>query len=290
MNKFHSAFPRHPFQLFLAIGTALLTALLGLNLADTQVWYLPGAAEITGQLETRFSSTLLLTNVGSVSATVQLGFIPYAGKPVPAAASRALAAGETLRIEGALQALFGLSSDAGTLTLSSEAPLVSSLVTANVANPAGTYGLALQPLTTSSLLSAGDTGHAIWASQGSDYRTNVALVLLDPNSSVQVVVYDEHNQMRGSIALSSPTPISWQTALPNLIGASLALGRVEFRVTQGRAAGYTAVVDNVTGDGIAVLAERVDRWGHRLPVRWRGAHSRSQQHPLEYGCPALQSQ
>ena len=127
-----------------------------------------------------------------------------------------------------------------------------------MANPAGTYGLALQPLTASSLLSAGDTGHAIWASQGSDYRTNVALVLLDPNSSVQVVVYDEQNQMRGSIALSSPSPISWQSALPNLIGASLALGRVEFRVTQGRAAGYTAVVDNVTGDGIAVLAERVD--------------------------------
>src|SRR2546421_2578614 len=100
MKKFQSALNRPPFQLFLAIGTALLTALLGLNLADTQVWYLPGAAEITGQLGTRFSSTLLLTNVGSASATVQIGFIPYAGKPVPAGTSRALAADETLRIEG----------------------------------------------------------------------------------------------------------------------------------------------------------------------------------------------
>src|SRR5207249_3086089 len=170
-----------------------LAALLRLDLADTQVQYLPGAAEITGQLGTRFSSSLLLTNVGSADATVQIGFIPYAGKPVPAPVNRALAAGETFRIEAALQTLFGLSSDAGTLTLSSEAPLVSSLVTANVANPTGTYGLALQPLTASSLLSAGETGHAIWASQGSDYRTNVALVLLEPNSSVHVVFYDEQN-------------------------------------------------------------------------------------------------
>src|SRR3989442_271975 len=53
MKKIQNAFNRHPFQLFLAIGTAVLTALLGLNLADTQVWYLPGAAEITGQLGTR---------------------------------------------------------------------------------------------------------------------------------------------------------------------------------------------------------------------------------------------
>ncbi|PYV39616.1 MAG: hypothetical protein DMG06_22675 [Acidobacteria bacterium] len=125
-------------------------------------------------------------------------------------------------------------------------------------NPTGTYGLALQPLSASSLLSAGDTGHAIWASQGNDYRTNVALVLLDPNSSAQVVVYDAQNQMRGSTTLSSPVPISWQTTLPSLIGTALALGRVEFRVSQGRAAGYTAVVDNVTGDGIAALAERLD--------------------------------
>src|SRR5437870_814623 len=103
MKKFQSALNRPPFQLFLAIGIALLTVLLGLNLADTQVWYLPGAAEVTGQLGTRFSSTLLLTNVGSAGAAVQIGFIPYAGKPVPAAVSRDLAAGETLRIQSALQ-------------------------------------------------------------------------------------------------------------------------------------------------------------------------------------------
>ena len=58
--------------------------------------------------------------------------------------------------------------------------------------------------------------------------------------------------------VSSPTPISWQIALPDLIGpAPLALGRIEIAVMQGRAAGYAAVVDNVTNDGIAVMAESV---------------------------------
>jgi hypothetical protein len=107
-------------------------------------------------------------------------------------------------------------------------------------------------------LPAGATANAIWASQGNGYRTNVALTLLDPNSSVQLTVYDEENSRRGQTTVSSPTPISWQASLSDLIGStSLPVGRVEFQVFQGRAAGYTAVVDNVTNDGVVVMAELV---------------------------------
>jgi hypothetical protein len=75
---------------------------------------------------------------------------------------------------------------------------------------------------------------------------------------VQLRVYDEQNRLRGSIAISSVAPISWQAAVSDLIGPDpLLRGRVEFQVIQGRAAGYTAVVDNVTNDGIVVMAEIV---------------------------------
>ncbi len=241
-----------------APGLAIILAVALLPRAQTtsQVWILPGAAETVGLFGARFSSTLFVSNLGNTGASVQIGFIPYSGKPTPAPATRSLAAGETQQISSVLPSLFGLSADAGTLTVSSAAPLALWMTTVNIANPAGTYGLAIEPLSSEMILSAGTSGHAVWASQTDAFRTNVAVVLLDPNSSARVTVYDDQNQQRGSTTVSSPTPISWQIALPDLIGpASLTLGRVEITAMQGRVAGYAAVVDNITNDGIAVMAE-----------------------------------
>ncbi len=141
------------------------------------------------------------------------------------------------------------------------------MTTVNVANSAGHLWVGHRTLGSEMILSAGNSGNAVWASQTDAFRTNVAVVLLDPNSSARVTVYDDQNQQRGSTTVSSPTPISWQVALPDLIGpAPLALGRIEITVTQGRAAGYAAVVDNVTNDGIAVMVESVRSDGTDLPA------------------------
>ncbi len=243
--------------LILGLATGLGVLLLPRAQAQ-QVWVLPGAAETVGLMGARFSSTLFLANIGSAGAAVQIGFIPYSGKPTPPPATRFVAAGEVQQISSVLQSLFCLSSDAGTLTVSSETQLALWMTTANVANIAGTYGLAIEPLTSEMILSAGSSGNAIWASQTDAFRTNVALVLLDPNSSARVTIYDDQNRQRGTTVVSGPTPMSWQVALTDLIGsAPLPLGRAEIAVTQGRAAGYTAVVDNVTNDGIAAMAEQI---------------------------------
>src|SRR5262245_29339313 len=70
--------------------------------------YLPGAAETRGLNNAVFSSTLVISNVGTAAGPVQIGFIPYAGKPVPSPATRTLASGQTLRVEHVLRELFGL--------------------------------------------------------------------------------------------------------------------------------------------------------------------------------------
>ncbi len=224
------------------------------NAGQTEMrWYLPGAAETAGRNGTRFSSTLTLCNPGSVQVPVQIGFIPYPGRPVPPEQSRTLEPSETIRQERVLQALFGLTSDAGTLTFASSVPLYSALTTENVASPTGTYGLALQPVDASSLLTTGLTGYSIWVTQNAAFRTNVALFLPDQGSSVTLEIYDEQNILRGSTTVTAAVPMSWQAAISDLIGPTdLNLGRVEMHVNQGRAFGYAAVVDNVTGDGIAV--------------------------------------
>src|SRR5262245_44388948 len=254
----HFISPRALVVFVLGITICLAVSVLPRAQATQQVWILPGAAETAGRFGPRFSSTLFVTNLGSGSASAQIGFIPYSGKPTPSSVTRSVAAGETLQVSSVLSSLFGLSSDAGTLTVSSAAPLVLWMTTVNVANTSGTYGLAIEPLSSEMILSAGTAGNAAWASQTDVFRTNVALVLLDPNSTARVTVFDEQSRQMGTTTVSSPTPISWQTALPDLIGpATLALGRIEIAVTQGRAAGYAAVVDNVTNDGIAVMAELV---------------------------------
>ena len=67
-----------------------------------------------------------------------------AGKTPPAPVVRTLAAGESVRIDAALKTLFGLADDAaGTITVSSDAALLASLTTRNVAAPEGPYGLGL---------------------------------------------------------------------------------------------------------------------------------------------------
>ncbi len=246
------------WRLILVIGMAFCLPTVVTMQTAPYVWYLPGAAETAGQFGAHFSSTLVITNVGSSGATAQIRLIPYAGKTVPPPVGLYLAAGETMEISAVLQTLYDLTSDAGTLTITSDAPLVLWMTTSNVANSAGTYGLALRPLSSAMLLSKGATGHAIWVIQGNGFRTNVAVTLLDPNSSIEVRVYDEQNRVRGQTMFSSSTPISWQASISDLIGSTpLGLGRVELHVVQGRAAGYTAVVDNVTNDGIAVMAEMV---------------------------------
>ena len=243
----------------LALAVLLTTA----SLAVAETTYLPGAAEVTGLAGARFSSTLDLTNPGSVGTTVTIGLVPMVGKPAPAPVTRTLAAGESVRIASVLKTLFGLADDAaGTVILSSADPLVASLATQNVAAPEGAYGLGLLPVPEAELLGAGETGHSIWVSQSADiatgYRTNLSVTLADAGSIVEVRIFDGEGHLAGSTTVTSGTPAVWQQPVANLAGsADLPIGRAEFEVKAGRATAYAVVNDNVTSDAIALQSERV---------------------------------
>ncbi len=238
--------------------TPLLLAFLFAALpARAWVAVLPGAVEGLGQAPAVFSSTVYLSNLEPQEAAVTFRLIPYAGRPAPLSATRTIPARGSLVLEHALKALFDIDADAGALLVDSDRPLAGSLVTANVANPAATYGVALTPVTDGGLLRAVDVGHAPWVTQGGGFRTNVAAVLVDPGSSVVVAVYDADGALVGQREISSEVPVSWQVPVTDLIGPrDLLVGRVEYRFTRGRGTGYVAVNDNVTGDGIAVQAPR----------------------------------
>ncbi len=230
--------------------------------APAATLFLPGVANTGGQNGTLFHSSVYLVNPGPVETTVRIGLVPSGGIPAPAPLTRVLLAGESLAFSNALSDLFGLEGTFGTLTILSDAPVVVRGTTANVKDPAATYGVGLTAVGDSGTLRAGETGHAIWLSNSTDplrgYRTNVNVALLDSDSEAIVTLWDESGFPRGSTRVASANPVTWQASVADFAaGPELATGRVTVEVTRGRATGFTSVVDNVTGDGIAVLAERM---------------------------------
>jgi para-nitrobenzyl esterase len=230
--------------------------------AHAATLFLPGIANTAGQNGTRFTSSVFVVNLGARDTAVEFALVPAAGVPAPAPVTRALLSGETLGFSNALAELFGLEGTFGTLAVSSDEPLGLRGTTANVRDPAATYGVGLAAVNSDATLLPGETGHAIWLSNSRDlsrgYRTNVSVSLLAPDSEVVVTLWDDSGFVRGSARIASAVPITWQESTADLVGdPDLATGRVTLEVTRGRATGYTAVVDNVTGDGIAVLVERV---------------------------------
>lgn len=249
------------FWIGFVICMALLASRPGQTAEPDNRRVLPGLANTFGANGTRFESEVWIANLGSTAAGVELGLIPFAGTAAPPLQTRLLAAGETLRLRNALLELFGLDGTAGTLTARSDQLFDLRAVTANVANPMGTYGLSLESVAPPGRLVPGQAGHSIWLSHSSDpsrgSRTNITVALTSPNSTVTVSVYDAAGVLRGLQVISSETPVSWQASTAQLAAnPNIAIGRVKFAVTAGEATGFTSVVDNITGDGFVVQSER----------------------------------
>ncbi len=234
------------------------------TLGANEVVYLAGAAEVDGLAGARFSSVLTVSNPNAAAVSVRVEFLPQPGATVPDAFTKPLASGETWRVERVLATLFGLTSTAGALKVTSGASVVTTLATRNVADPRGTYGVALPPAPEASLLGTGDTGHGIWLSQSAvstrGYRSNLAVVFTSPGE-VELRVFDTVGVERGSRVLASETAAFVQFRLADVIGEIDFEGRYEVAVRSGRVLSYGVVNDNVTSDAIAVLADRAPPGG-----------------------------
>ncbi len=222
---------------------------------------LPGLASTAGVAGTRFVSTVWITNPSDVEVTADLGLVTPAG---PSSATPRVTVGPrtTLRFDDAVASLFSSAPGAGTLTVRSASPLVVRGVTANVADPRGTFGLALTAMRQGDALRAGESGVAAWlahtAAAGTGFRTNVAVTLLEPGSEARVTLVDDSGLVRGEERVAGDA-LFWQRSVSEIAAnPEIPLGRVEVTVLRGSAAAYAAVVDNVTGDGILAPVRRTE--------------------------------
>ena len=232
--------------------------------APATTWTIPGLANAPGRNGTFFASELKLRNPGTTSATVTFDLLPIVGGAAPVA-TRTVAAGETLVVPNALRDLFGSGDRAGAVRVASAQELFVTGRTYNTADPSGTFGLGLEAVREEDLLGAGTTGHVAWISESDDvakgFRTNVGVVLAAAGSSVDVVVLGSAGNELGRRTFAGG-PQAFQVGVRDVASGDLSVARLELRVTSGRATGYAAVVDNVTGDGFTVPPRRL------VPGRW----------------------
>ncbi len=222
---------------------------------------LPGLASTAGIAGTRFVSTVWIANPSDAEVAADLGLLTPAG-PAPATPRVTIPPRATLRLDDPVAGLFGAAPGAGTLTVRSAAPVLVRGVTANVADPRGTFGLALTASRAPDALRAGETGVAAWlshtAAAGTGSRTNVAVTLLEAGSVVRVTIVDDSGLVRGEERVAGDA-LFWQRSVGELAAdPEIPLGRVEVTVLSGSAVAYAAVVDNVTGDGILSPARRIE--------------------------------
>ncbi len=221
---------------------------------------LPGVARSSGVGGSRFVSTLWVHNPATTAVDVDLALVTPEGTRGPVRLT--VGPRQTRRVDDPVSSLFSLEAAAGTLTARAEASFLLRGVTANVADPRGTYGLALESLRADAALKPGETGIAPGlshtAATGTLFRTNVAVTLLEKGSEAMVTVVDDSGLVRGEERVTGG-PLFWQRPVSDLSpDPEVPLGRVGVRVLSGSAVAYAAVVDNGTGDGIVSPARRVE--------------------------------
>ena len=230
-----------------ALGGALTLGSVAAAQTPSSVWTIPGTVDASGLNNTRFISDLAVTNPGSVPALATISFVPANGTtPVQVT----LNSGETVVYRNLLDNLWG-AQGAGATQVASDAPLLIRARTYNTAS-SGTYGVALPVFADDQLLSVRDSADSLWISQSADgtsgYRTNVAVVFPDDGGgAATVTVYDADGNEVASQDFSLDAPGFQQFAVGGFAGA-VSIARARVRVSRGRAAGYSVVVDNITGD------------------------------------------
>ena len=230
-----------------AVALLAVTALLFARSAYGETWTIPGTVNAGGLNNTRFVSDVALTNPGALPASVTLSFLGPGGLP-PRTIN--LPAGATTVYRNILDALWG-AQGAGATQVTSTTPLLIRARTYNTA-ASGTYGVALPVFADARILAAGKAADSLWISQSADgstgYRTNVAVVFPDTGGgAATVTIYGADGNEIASQDYSLDAAGFQQFGVGSFAGAvSVARARVE--VTRGRAAGYSVVVDNVTGD------------------------------------------
>jgi len=224
-----------------------------------------GVASTAGLGGTRYVSSLSLANPHPFPLTVTAYLLPAGYNNAnygSSARTISLPAGGGVRIEDPLVSLWGTSGLASIYleaspTSGNDAGFAVESRVLNVANPAATFGLSLPG--TYAGVTAADVGVASDIENDAAYRTNFGLFNdWSDATTVTVELLGDDGSVLGSKSYSLPPFSLQQNNVSDVAGAPFR--HAVLRVTPaagygGQIVGYTAVVDNATGDGAAAMLQ-----------------------------------
>jgi hypothetical protein len=269
--------------------TKLLTyvamiACLGLAAqVDAARWIVPAAAHAAGQVGTNWRTDLRLSNPTEEAVTVRVYLLRQnqdngaLGEYVDYTVNL----GGQVVIEDVLDDGFDFSGNAALLIDCDEPKLVATTRTYNLVEE-GSYGQFIPAVALSDALPAGTTGHVAYLAKSGDFRSNLGFAgTTASGGSVTVTIFDENGDELGT--RTWPIAPFGQRQVNDIFGALSVAPSTSVRATVVATVpivAYGSVVDERTGDPVAVMARTRSGSVHNGGHRCRGSGRRPRGQPV----------
>lgn len=228
--------------------------------AHAAEWIVAAAAHAPGAAGTNWRTDLRITNPGSAAATARLYLLPQNSDN----GARSLHADVTipglgqLALTDVVAAKFGFTGSAALLVESTESALVVTSRTYNEAANGATYGQFIPGVPSVQALKPSETGNLIYLVKSDDYRTNLGFAgTTATRGAIAVTLRDAAGHLLGSRAFEVlPYGQGQVNDIFAAVGApATPVARAEITTTADVVV-YSSVIDNRTGDPLAMIAQR----------------------------------
>ena len=222
-------------------------------------WIVPAAAHVKGAQGTNWRTDLRLYNTGAVPLTANIFFLPANADNSGVTTKRSINVngGGAVTIPDIVFESFGRDETGALLIDTSGGNLI---VTSRTYNQVGrtTYGQFLPGVSLTQTLPISQVGHFPFVSKSSQYRTNIGFASTGGTlGKVTITLYDSANVKLGSGTFDVlPRGQAQVNDVFNAVNAPATdVARAEITATVPIIA-YASVIDNMTGDPIAMTAQR----------------------------------
>ena len=242
---------------FTLLAFVLITA-LSINATAAQ-WMVAAAAHAPGIGNTNWRTDLRLVNPSLATATATVYLLPQGANnaALPTKVIVTVPSAGQLALTDVLDSKFSFAGNAALLVESTEASLVVTSRTYNQAASGATYGQFIPGVNVIDALVANEKGQLIYISKSNDYRTNVGFAGTSSNAgSVALTLFDSNNVLLGSRAfdIAPYGQLQVNDVFASVSAGSAQVARAEVTTTVPVVA-YSSVIDNRTGDPIAMIAQ-----------------------------------
>lgn len=227
--------------------------------AHAAEWVVAAAAHAPGAAGTNWRTDLRITNPGATAASARLYLLPqnadngarsqHVDLTIPALGQ--------LSLVDVVAAKFGFTGSAALLVESTDSSLIVTSRTYNEAANGATYGQFIPGVPSAQALKANDTGNLIYLVKSDDYRTNLGFAgTTASRGAIAVTLRDAAGHLLGSRAFEVlPYGQGQINDIFAAVGApAAAVARAEITTTPNVVV-YSSVIDNRTGDPLAMIAQ-----------------------------------